>query len=116
MEGKVLRFTNMRAEKDQRSADLGDLLANDVVTFTIKEPGTDGLTWCLLINATRNGTPVKRIDGKPVAQAPVWAWADNIEVSSTPPPAEPQEEIVITQTFSSPGYKSETVTTILKPE
>ena len=34
-----------------------------------------------------------------------------------PPPAEePKEEIVITQTFSSPGYVPQTVTTTLKPE
>ena len=116
MEGKVLRFTNMRAEKHKTAQDLGDLLAGDVVTFTVKEPGSDGLTWCLLINATRNGAPVKRTDGKTVAQAPVWAWADNIQVSTPPPPVEPQEEIVITQTFSVPGYVSQTVTTTLKPE
>lgn len=35
---------------------------------------------------------------------------------NTPPPTEPQEEIVITQTFSSPGYVSQTVTTTLRPE
>jgi lysozyme len=33
-----------------------------------------------------------------------------------PPPTQPAEEIVITQTFSSPGYVSQTVTTTLKPE
>lgn len=33
-----------------------------------------------------------------------------------PPPTEPGEEIVITQTFSSPGYVSQTVTTTLKPD
>src|SRR5919108_1682124 len=32
------------------------------------------------------------------------------------PDPEPTEDIVITQTFSSPGYTSQTVTTILKPE
>lgn len=114
MEGKVLKFTNMRADKTQNSADLGDLYAGDIVTFTVKEPGSDGLTWCLLTNATRNGNPIKRLDGKTVAQAPVWAWADNIQVSA-PPPA-PAEEIVITQTFSSPGHESQTVTTVLKPK
>lgn len=37
---------------------------------------------------------------------------------NTPPAPEPQpaEEIVITQTFSSPGYVSQTVTTTLRPE
>ena len=34
----------------------------------------------------------------------------------TDPPPTPSEEIVITQTFSSPGYVSQTVTTTLKPE
>jgi lysozyme len=114
MEGKILRFTNMRGDKTQNSADLGDLYAGDIVAFAVQEPGSDGLTWCLLTNATRNGTPVKRVDGKTIAQAPVWAWVDNIEVS--PPPPEPTEEIVITQTLSSPGYASVTVTTTLKPE
>jgi len=33
-----------------------------------------------------------------------------------PPPPPPAEEIVITQTFSSPGYISQTVTTTLRPE
>lgn len=35
---------------------------------------------------------------------------------NTPPSTDPQDEIVITQTFSSPGYVSQTVTTVLKPE
>jgi GH25 family lysozyme M1 (1,4-beta-N-acetylmuramidase) len=34
----------------------------------------------------------------------------------TPPPTQLAEEIVITQTFSSPGYVSQTVTTTLKPD
>jgi hypothetical protein len=33
-----------------------------------------------------------------------------------PPPPAPSEDIVITQTFASPGYVSQTITTILKPE
>lgn len=44
-----------------------------------------------------------------------YATITQIGTPTPPPPAE-QEEIVITQTFSIPGYTSQTVTTILKPE
>lgn len=44
-------------------------------------------------------------------------WATIRQIGTLPPPTvPPQEEIVITQTFSSPGYVSQTVTTTLKPE
>jgi lysozyme len=42
-------------------------------------------------------------------------WATIAQINQ-PPPTEPQpDELVITQTFASPGYVSQTVTTILKP-
>lgn len=44
-------------------------------------------------------------------------YATITQIGAPPPaPVETQEEIVITQTFSSPGYVSQTVTTTLKPE
>ena len=45
-----------------------------------------------------------------------YATIKQINDSPEEPPVEPKEEIVITQTFSSPGYVSQTVTTTLKPE
>jgi GH25 family lysozyme M1 (1,4-beta-N-acetylmuramidase) len=44
-----------------------------------------------------------------------YATITQIGTPPEEPPAEPDEEIVITQTFSSPGYVSQTVTTTLKP-
>jgi len=86
MQGKVLRTTNLRANNNQTSPDLGDLIAGDIVTYTVKQLGTDGLPWCLLTDATRSGVPVKRTDGKTVAEANVWAYAANIEVINGPVP------------------------------
>ena len=46
-----------------------------------------------------------------------YATIAQLATPTEPPPTpEPTEEIVITQTFSSPGYVSQTVTTTLKPE
>lgn len=45
-----------------------------------------------------------------------YATITQIGTPPAEPPPEPADEIVITQTFSSPGYVSQTVTTILKPE
>lgn len=88
MQGKVLRLTNLRADKNRFSTDLGDLLAGDIVTFTVKEMGSDSLNYYLLTSATRGGVPVKRTDGKTVAEANCWAYASNIEMTSTPAPTE----------------------------
>jgi len=45
-----------------------------------------------------------------------YATITQIGTPTEPPTTEPKEEIVITQTFASPGYVSQTVTTTLKPE
>lgn len=84
MQGTVLRITNMRALANKNSDDLGDFLAGDLITFTTQQLGTDGLNWCFVTDATRNGTPIKRTSGLTVAQAPVWAWLGNIRVGTTP--------------------------------
>ena len=45
-----------------------------------------------------------------------YATIEPLQTIPPPPPPAQQEEIVITQTFSSPGYVSQTVTTTLKPD
>ena len=42
-------------------------------------------------------------------------WATIQQLKPIPDPEPAPDELVITQTFSSPGYISQTVTTILKP-
>jgi lysozyme len=87
MQGKVKSFTNLRYDKNHTSADLGDLLAGDIVTYAVSGTGTDGLTYHYLTDATRGGVPVRRTDGRTVAEANCWAYAANID------PIEPPAEI-----------------------
>jgi GH25 family lysozyme M1 (1,4-beta-N-acetylmuramidase) len=86
MKGKVLKFTNIRAQNTQYSTDVGDLLAGDLVEWVEEVSGSDGLTWIRLISATHNGAPVRCSDGGTVAGR--YCWANNVEEIVTPPPAE----------------------------
>jgi lysozyme len=89
MQGKVLKLTNIRALKTQFSSDMGDLLAGDIVQWSIEATGSDGLVWMTLTSATRNGVPVLCTDGNTVAGR--YCWANNVEEIDppvTPPPAE----------------------------
>jgi lysozyme len=92
MQGKVKSLTNLRYDKNHTSADLGDLLAGDIVTYAVSGTGTDGLTYHYLTDATRGGVPVRRTDGRTVAEANCWAYAANID------PIEPPAEITLTHT------------------
>jgi lysozyme len=84
MQGKVIKFTNIRQSNTQFSADMGDLLAGDLVTWNEESTGTDGLIWMTLITATHNGAPVKCTDGADVGGR--YAWANNVEEIVPPVP------------------------------
>lgn len=84
--GKVMKFTNIRSARTQFSADMGDLLAGDIVTWEEEAVGSDGLVWAKLITATHNGAPVKCTDGADVGGR--FAWVNNIE-EVTPPQPQP---------------------------
>jgi GH25 family lysozyme M1 (1,4-beta-N-acetylmuramidase) len=86
MKGKVLKFTNIRAQNTQYSTDVGDLLTGDLVEWTEEVSGSDGLTWIKLISATHNGAPVRCSDGGTVAGR--YCWANNVEEIVTPPAQE----------------------------
>jgi lysozyme len=84
MKGKVIKLTNIRLLNTQFSADMGDLLAGDLVEWTEEGTGPDGLVWIKLISATHNGAPVRCSDGNTVTGR--YCWAANVE--DNPPPAE----------------------------
>jgi GH25 family lysozyme M1 (1,4-beta-N-acetylmuramidase) len=86
MKGKVIKLTNIRQSNTQFSADMGDLLAGDLVEWTEEGTGSDGLVWIKLISATHNGAPVRCSDGNTVTGR--YCWAANVEEINAPPPAE----------------------------
>jgi GH25 family lysozyme M1 (1,4-beta-N-acetylmuramidase) len=85
MKGKVIKLTNIRQSNTQFSADMGDLLAGDLVEWIEEGTGSDGLVWIKMISATHNGAPVRCSDGNTVAGR--YCWAANVE-EINPPPAE----------------------------
>lgn len=113
---------NIRMGPGTSYADRGDLVRGDVVQ--VDDPNVAG--WSpYKIAQHSDGTPVRLANGTPLDGAqPDTYWSTNAYFVETPglpnppvpPPPEPTEEIVITQTFTSPGYVSQTVTTTLKPE
>jgi hypothetical protein len=84
MKGTVKAFTNIRLSYNKNSADMGDLLAGDVVTWQEEYAGTDGLTWIKLITATHNDAPIKCVDGADVGGR--YCWANNVELDAEPEP------------------------------
>jgi lysozyme len=83
MKGKVIKLTNIRQSNTQFSADMGDLLAGDLVEWTEEGTGSDGLVWIKLISATHNGAPVRCSDGNTVTGR--YCWAANVEEVNAPP-------------------------------
>jgi GH25 family lysozyme M1 (1,4-beta-N-acetylmuramidase) len=84
MKGTVKTFTNIRLDHNKNSADMGDLLAGDVVTWAEEYAGLDGLTWIKLITATHNGAPIKCVDGADVGGR--YCWANNVALDAEPEP------------------------------
>jgi GH25 family lysozyme M1 (1,4-beta-N-acetylmuramidase) len=84
MQGTVKAFTNIRLDRNKNSADMGDLLAGDVVTWQEEYAGTDGLTWIKLIAATHNDAPIKCVDGADVGGR--YCWANNVALDAEPDP------------------------------
>ena len=88
MHGTVTTFTNIRADRNKNSADLGDLLTGDRLEYHDELwAGLDGLKYRRLINATRNGSPVPRNDGKAWGEVDAYAYAVNIKDDPAPTPA-----------------------------
>jgi GH25 family lysozyme M1 (1,4-beta-N-acetylmuramidase) len=87
MQGTVKAFTNIRLDRNKNSADMGDLLAGDVVTWQEEYAGTDGLTWIKLIAATHNDAPIKCVDGADVGGR--YCWANNVALDAEPEPVYP---------------------------
>jgi GH25 family lysozyme M1 (1,4-beta-N-acetylmuramidase) len=87
LKGKVLKLTNIRSARTQFSADVGDLLAGDIVEWEEEAVGSDGLVWLKLVTATHNGAPVKCTDGADVGGR--FCWANNVE-EIVPPAPEPE--------------------------
>jgi GH25 family lysozyme M1 (1,4-beta-N-acetylmuramidase) len=84
MKGTVKTFTNIRLDRNKNSADMGDLLAGDVVTWQEEYAGLDGLTWIKLLTATHNGAPIKCVDGADVGGR--YCWANNVALDAEPEP------------------------------
>jgi lysozyme len=84
MQGKVIKLTNIRADRTQFSADMGDLLAGDIVEWQEEYAGTDGLTWIKIISATRNGALVRCTDGNTATGR--YCWSNNVEEIEPPAP------------------------------
>jgi GH25 family lysozyme M1 (1,4-beta-N-acetylmuramidase) len=93
MKGKVIKLTNIRQSNTQFSADMGDLLAGDLVEWTEEGTGPDGLVWIKLISATHNGAPVRCSDGNTVTGR--YCWAANVEEVNAPPPVEEPPAFIV---------------------
>jgi lysozyme len=89
MKGTVKTFTNIRLDRNKNSADMGDLLAGDTVTWQEEYAGTDGLTWIKIVTATHNGVTIKCVDGADAGGR--YCWANNVAEDPEPPAPEPVE-------------------------